>query len=398
VADLEVSDSKDVLAGRAGDADTMAPAAGVGNFFKKLVSVLLSPLTYLLHALGLYRMNKRSSSQNNSKNTLQQQKVRSMLQHWERREQEMVQSGVYREIAEVTLTNTEVDAEFIEAFMLTNEPALLKNFQLNWGYDSNGNDIFTKEGIRALFGDSFVRVSVSESGRFDGPEAGSLWGLSDDKDVLVRPPATSMYLSDFLHLVHAETKEAYYLEYLALHQYLGNPFLDFIPFPPEIDPREETLKHLVTNLWIGGKPTTSPLHYDDYENFLCQIVGRKELILFPPTDLEYLYYTGRAKGELKYQYPGEFTRDPATVDNRSFVFGSSVNVDKPDLKQHPLYAKATPFRVVLNPGDVLYLPAFWHHEVQSVPDADTGLNIAVNFWFANLTTPVDDVELLNIKH
>ena len=32
-----------------------------------------------------------------------------------------------------------------------------------------------------------------------------------------------------------------------------------------------------------------------------------------------------------------------------------------------------------NIGTCLYLPAFWHHEVQSLP-AD-GMNIAVNFWF-----------------
>ena len=28
---------------------------------------------------------------------------------------------------------------------------------------------------------------------------------------------------------------------------------------------------------LGGKPTISPLHYDDYENFLCQISGEKEV-------------------------------------------------------------------------------------------------------------------------
>ena len=28
---------------------------------------------------------------------------------------------------------------------------------------------------------------------------------------------------------------------------------------------------------VGSKPTISPLHYDDYENLLCQIRGRKEV-------------------------------------------------------------------------------------------------------------------------
>lgn len=50
------------------------------------------------------------------------------------------------------------------------------------------------------------------------------------------------------------------------------------------------------------------MHYDDYENLLCQIRGTKELVLFPPSDLENLYYVGRRKGKLKYDYPGTWMR------------------------------------------------------------------------------------------
>ena len=50
------------------------------------------------------------------------------------------------------------------------------------------------------------------------------------------------------------------------------------------------------------------LHYDDYENLLCQIRGTKELIIFPPKDLKNLYYVGRRKGKLKYEFPGKWRR------------------------------------------------------------------------------------------
>ena len=50
------------------------------------------------------------------------------------------------------------------------------------------------------------------------------------------------------------------------------------------------------------------LHYDDYENLLCQIRGSKELIIFPPKDLKNLYYVGRRKGKLKYEFPGKWRR------------------------------------------------------------------------------------------
>ena len=105
------------------------------------------------------------------------------------------------------------------------------------------------------------------------------------------------------------------------------------------------------------------------------------MILFPPSDERNLYYTSRALGTLDYTYPGNFTRSPANLDRRRFVFGSSVNIDAPDLQKHFLYRFATPVRVVLQAGDVLFIPAWWHHEVQSVPDAVVGLNVAVNFWF-----------------
>lgn len=60
--------------------------------------------------------------------------------------------------------------------------------------------------------------------RFDGPEPGDLWGLGPGEEVLVRPPATSMAFSDFVRLLREEgIKETFYLEYLALHQYLGAP-------------------------------------------------------------------------------------------------------------------------------------------------------------------------------
>ncbi len=115
------------------------------------------------------------------------------------------------------------------------------------------------------------------------------------------------------------------------------------------------------------------------------------MLLFPPDDYPNLYYQGRPKGTLKYEYPGQFIRDTSSIDKRSYVFGSSVNVDHPNFNLHPLFRKVKPIRALLKPGDTLYLPAFWHHEVQSIPDdqMEEALNIAVNFWFSNLTVPPD---------
>lgn len=118
----------------------------------------------------------------------------------------------------------------------------------------------------------------------------------------------------------------------------------------------------------------------------------------------------RPKGKLQYEYPSTFIRDVAGLDKRAYVFGSSVNLDQPDLSRHPRFVNTHPIRAVLQAGDTLYIPAFWHHEVQSVPvdgaildefasDSTSAtkslnndprgdyLNVAVNFWFKNLTAP-----------
>ena len=68
-----------------------------------------------------------------------------------------------------------------------------------------------------------------------------------------------------------------------------------------------------------------------------------------------------------------------------------------NIKLHSfMYIQASAVRAVLSPGDVLYLPAYWHHEVQSVPEEKEGLNIAVNFWFQNVTNPINDLRVLGI--
>ena len=181
------------------------------------------------------------------------------------------------------------------------------------------------------------------------------------------------------------TPESFYVEYNALHQYLGAPVRAMAPVPPQA----LYLRPLLANLWLGKGATTSPLHYDEYENLLAQVSGTKELVLFPPSDLPHLYYTPRAKGTLRYAWPNTFERLPVREADAGarVVFASSVNVSQPDLRAHPALQRASPRRCTLRPGETLYLPAFWHHEVHSRCAAQGELNVAVNFWFRNATRP-----------
>jgi jumonji domain-containing protein 7 len=51
-----------------------------------------------------------------------------------------------------------------------------------------------------------------------------------------------------------------------------------------------------------------------------------------------------------------------------------------DQVRYPNYRHAKPLTVTLEPGDALFVPALWWHEVVSEVGED-GLNIAVNYWY-----------------
>ncbi|KAI9694117.1 MAG: tRNA methyltransferase ppm2 [Bathelium mastoideum] len=107
-------------------------------------------------------------------------------------------------------------------------------------------------------------------------------------------------------------------------------------------------------LRISG-PVSMWLHYDVMANVLCQIKGRKRLVLFPPSDVQHLDFA-----------PG--------------ASSSEVNVFAPDLSTNPQLAHTHPHEAMLGQGDVLFIPAFWMHAAAPTD----GTSIAVNVFFRNL--------------
>ena len=94
--------------------------------------------------------------------------------------------------------------------------------------------------------------------------------------------------------------------------------------------------------------------------------GRKELLLFPPEDLPHLDYRPRPKGSLTYEWPDRFHRVPIDPEGaaRRVIFAGSANLTQPDVTTAEALRRCRPLRCVLEPGETLYLPAYWHHEVR----------------------------------
>lgn len=122
------------------------------------------------------------------------------------------------------------------------------------------------------------------------------------------------------------------------------------------------------NLWIGGSGCVSPLHFDLSANFLIQVTGRKRIILFAPHDYQNLY--------------------PGKEVNTEHV--SEIDLRDVDHDRFPLFKNAKPIEIVLGPGDLLYLPSRWWHEVHSLDAC-----ISVNYWFGRFDI-VDALKYLSV--
>jgi lysine-specific demethylase 8/hypoxia-inducible factor 1-alpha inhibitor (HIF hydroxylase) len=120
------------------------------------------------------------------------------------------------------------------------------------------------------------------------------------------------------------------------------------------------------NLWVGMGSHVTCLHCDPFDGILMQMGGAKRLVLFPPSQLPNLY-----------PFP-VFAHLRHGLKRRASY--SQVYPDRPDFTAFPKFAAALQQRheVILEPGDVLFIPVGWWHEVTALGD---GVVCSVNrFW------------------
>lgn len=199
----------------------------------------------------------------------------------------------------------------------------------------------TPNDLRRAFRGESVTVSVGQDGTFRG-QAGS-------KSLMRR-----MSFDDFANYV--ENSDGQSIERLYLSQFpldttslvLGSDLTAraFIP---------ESSCVLNTNLWFGPSGTISPLHFDQNHNLLLQHWGRKHVVLVDPCQFHSLK-------------PGRKNSSGGHVSSLDLVT-SGFNVDLSRLNFPCL-------ETVLEPGDVLFVPALWWHHVMSIDVA-----ISINYWW-----------------
>lgn len=105
--------------------------------------------------------------------------------------------------------------------------------------------------------------------------------------------------------------------------------------------------------WIGPARTVTPLHCDYDDNIFAQVWGSKRIFLAPPHHDEFLY--------VRQANP--------------MLFGSPVDPEAPDHERFPLARRAALVEVVVAPGEMLYVPAGWYHQVRALT-----FSLSVNRW------------------
>jgi ribosomal protein L16 Arg81 hydroxylase len=112
-------------------------------------------------------------------------------------------------------------------------------------------------------------------------------------------------------------------------------------------------------MWIGPAGTVTSLHHDLTNNFIAQIVGRKRLKILPAAEVGRVY-------------------------NHRHVFSEIPDLEAPDLDgaRYPRLAGARTYDVTLSPGEIIFMPLAWWHQVKS-------LDFSVTVTYTNFRWPND---------
>ncbi|MDC6166860.1 cupin-like domain-containing protein [Paucibacter sp. XJ19-41] len=248
----------------------------------------------------------------------------------------------YAEIPRVGRMDT---ADFLARHVHAFRPALLTEPARDWPALQN----WRWERLAARFGEHMIEV---QDGRNDDPRF-------EENSVAHKRP---MRFGEFLAYVEqtAWDNNAYITANNGLlRQAAFTGLLDDVGELPPLADRARLAA--AAHLWIGPAGTKTPLHHDTCMLFHTQIIGSKRWRLVSPLEWARMY-------------------------NHSHVF-SPVDLDAPDHGRYPDVAAARVLDVVVRPGETLFLPLGWWHQVSalepSVSISYTGLTIPNSFEYAD---------------
>jgi tRNA wybutosine-synthesizing protein 5 len=231
------------------------------------------------------------------------------------------------------------DDSFIKRYVQTNRPVLITDGADGWPARRRWSSPY----LRHVVGGKRISIKYNDSGVFDYNKHGP--------DERVNSLEVSMDRA--ISLIYSAKAPRHYIQQASIGKSFPELASDIV-VPSLITSRH---KQHMENIWFGAKCCKTPLHYDIADNLFSQIVGRKRVLLFPPEESGHLY--------------------PAV--GATLAHCSRINVFDPDLQEFPLFQRALSMAtdMVLEPGNMLYIPSRWWHAIESLD-----VSISVNIWWS----------------
>ncbi|APU68456.1 cupin-like domain-containing protein [Christiangramia flava] len=220
------------------------------------------------------------------------------------------------ELKQVTRIESISKDDFVRDYVRPQKPVVIKKLIQDWPAYRKWN----LEYIREMAGDRTVPLYDDRpiSSRFKFNEAHAEMKMSDYIDLLEREPTNyRIFLYNLLKQVPKLQEDFSFPD-------IGLRFLKQLPM-----------------LFFGGANSKVFMHYDiDYANILhFHFHGKKQCILFPPSESKNLYKVPHA-----------------------LISREDIDFNDPDFEKFPVLKKAQGYITELNHGETLYMPeGYWHH-------------------------------------
>ena len=209
--------------------------------------------------------------------------------------------------------------DFLHGFYAPGRPVLIKGAIADWPALTR----WTPDYLADRVGDAMIEYQGGRNG------AGDYELAKDRHKVRGR-------FRDFIALVRDGSNDAYLTAY---NSAANGPAL--APLADDLGHVDAYLTRAPGMMWIGGEGAFTPLHFDLTNNMLAQVTGTKRVILIPPSQTRRLAH-------------------------RTHVFSEVRDVtDEARLKLYPQARDVLRHEVMLTPGDLLFIPIGWWHQVRS---------------------------------
>ena len=229
-------------------------------------------------------------------------------------------------------------AEFLREYYSINRPVILTGLMQNW----KALSLWTPEYLKARYGSETVEITDDRDS-------------DPNYDLNIENHNRKVLFGDFVDMVTkgGESNDYYLIarNHALKEQGLRGLLEDIETFPEYLNGK--TAENI--RLWFGPAGAVTQLHCDSTNVLMAQIYGRKRIKLIPSNQLQ-----------LVYSVRGAY---------------SQVDCENPDYEKYPLFKEATIIDLLLEPGEVLFIPVGWWHHVRSL---DISLSLSmVDFVFPN---------------